>query len=263
MTAIALNKNDNIMSTWFQGIKYALNPRNLIHELTDFRPREWILLAVMLGTQAISFAFGGDYGIIGWLGLFTGVCTILSLILVDRGRITNYVFGFIGCAIWLIIALHNKLIGDTLSQAFYVIMNIIGVYFWMRRMNANDDNASMEVKPQKLTGWKAVLTLIAGVIGYLVTVWFSMKAGGNLVWLDAFLFPMGVLGQILMSFGYREQWYCWVLVDIINVIAYFIRIFNGGGAAVSMFALQVVMLINAIYGTYLWFKTAHDDNDNK
>ena len=26
MTTIALNKNDNIMSTWFQGIKYALNP---------------------------------------------------------------------------------------------------------------------------------------------------------------------------------------------------------------------------------------------
>lgn len=263
MTTIAFNKNDSIMSTWFQGIKYALNPRNLIHELTDFRPREWILLAVMLATQAISFAFGGDYSIIGWLGLITGVCTILSLILVDRGRITNYVLGFIGCAIWLIIALYNKLIGDTLSQAFYVIMNIIGVYFWMRRMNTNDDNESMEVKPRRLTGWKAVLTLATGVIGYLVTVWFSMKAGGNLVWLDAFLFPMGVLGQILMSFGYREQWYCWVLVDIINVIAYFIRIFNGGGAAVSMFALQVVMLINAIYGTYLWFKTAHDNNDNK
>ena len=53
---------------------------------------------------------------------------MFNLILVDRGRLTNYLWGFIGCATWLIVAIMNHLVGDIFAQIFYVTMQFVGVW---------------------------------------------------------------------------------------------------------------------------------------
>ena len=266
MSALTINKNktvgNNIINTWWNGFLKTINPVNIMHDLTNFRVKEWIMLTLMLASQAVAFIFGADYSVMGWIGLITGVFTILSLILCDRGRITNYFFGFIGCAIWLVIAIHNRLIGDIFSQSFYIFMNLFyGIYAWNRALlndvNTNDDNnvGSNEIKPRKMTRTQAVIAFILSIIAYFIIVYISHKANGNLIWLDAALLPLGVCGQILMSLGYRSQWIAWIIVDIVNVIIWSLRLADGGAAASSMLILQIAMLINAIYGCWLWFHT--------
>lgn len=250
----------NIMKTWLNGIKNILKPANIIHDLTDYNTGEWFLLALMLTMQTSGFIISGDYSMTGWIGLITGVLLIISLILCDRGRLTNYLFGFTGSIGGLIIAMHNRLIGDSLSEFFYLIMSgFIGVYFWQKSIanNANNDNSSSsantEIKPRLMTRLQALFTITCIIIGYFSMAAVSHSVAGNLIWLDAAILPLSLAGQVLMSLGYRAQWFAWIAVDAINVIIWALRLGSGGAAASSMLVLQVIMLVNAIYGCWLWF----------
>lgn len=259
MSAMTLENKTSIagstaIGTFAQGLKYIFNPKNLWHELTTWKAREWVLLAVLLSAQAAAFIIGADYGFNGWIGLITGVLTILSLVLVNQGRITNYLFGFIGSAVWLVISLQNMLIGDIFSQAFYVIMNVLGIYWWQKAINEQDTEESEGVKAKKMTILQGVLAAIGTVIIYAIVVTVSIHAGGNQVWLDGTLLPLGIAGQVLMTLGYRSQWVAWIAIDAINVIIWAGQLATGGPAALSMLVLQVVMLVNAFYGTWCWFK---------
>ncbi|WP_270198099.1 nicotinamide riboside transporter PnuC [Bifidobacterium pseudocatenulatum] len=68
---------------------------------------------------------------------------MFNLILVDRGRLTNYLWGFIGCATWLIVAIMNHLVGDIFSQIFYVTMQFVGVWVWRRQLDRQEKKTSM------------------------------------------------------------------------------------------------------------------------
>lgn len=68
---------------------------------------------------------------------------MFNLILVDRGRLTNYLWGFIGCATWLIVVIMNHLVGDIFSQIFYVTMQFVGVWVWRRQLDRQEKKTSM------------------------------------------------------------------------------------------------------------------------
>lgn len=68
---------------------------------------------------------------------------MFNLILVDRGRLTNYLWGFIGCATWLIVVIMNHLVGDIFAQIFYVTMQFVGVWVWQRQLDRQEKKTSM------------------------------------------------------------------------------------------------------------------------
>lgn len=70
---------------------------------------------------------------------------MFNLILVDRGRLTNYLWGFIGCATWLIVAIMNHLVGDIFAQIFYVTMQFVGVWVRQRQLDRQEKNEYEEV----------------------------------------------------------------------------------------------------------------------
>lgn len=178
---------------------------------------------------------------------------MFNLILVDRGRLTNYLWGFIGCATWLIVVIMNHLVGDIFSQIFYVTMQFVGVWVWRRQLDRQEKNEYEEVNARMFTWWQGILAVIATIVIYLIVVFVSSHTGGVQVWLDGTLLPLGVVGQILMTYGYRSQWVAWIILDVIKVVIWFNQLSAGGPGAMSMFVLQVVMLANGFYGAWVWF----------
>lgn len=103
------------------------------------------------------------------------------------------------------------------------------------------------------TWWQGILAVIATIVIYLIVVFVSSHTGGVQVWLDGTLLPLGIVGQILMTYGYRSQWVAWIILDVIKVVIWFNQLSAGGPGAMSMFVLQVVMLANGFYGAWVWF----------
>ncbi|MBW3079109.1 nicotinamide riboside transporter PnuC [Bifidobacterium sp. 81T8] len=218
----------------------------------------------MLLAQIISFIFTGSYTAADWIGLVSGICIVFNLILVDRGRLTNYLWGFLGCATWLWVAVMNHLVGDIFSQIFYVVMQFVGVYVWQRQLDRqrnadtpadgkSESVGSAEVKARNITWWQGLLAIVFTVAVYLIVVFTSHATGGVQIWLDGTLLPLGIIGQVLMTYGYRSQWIAWLLLDVIKVVIWWNQLAAGGPGAMSMFVLQVVMLVNGFYGTWVWF----------
>ena len=103
-------------------------------------------MAIMLIAEVVAFVFGKDYSFTGWIGLITGIATVMNLILVDQARITNYSWGILSCAVWLLVAVNNRLIGDICSQTFYLIMQFIGVSIWHRDMSKQANSNELELR---------------------------------------------------------------------------------------------------------------------
>ena len=70
---------------------------------------------------------------------------------------------------------------------------------------------------------------------------------------------MGIVSQILMTKGYRSQWLGWIAINVINVIVWFGQVQSGGMENISMLVLQIVMLINSIYGLIIWYKKSKEN----
>lgn len=157
---------------------------------------------------------------------------MFNLILVDRGRLTNYLWGFIGCATWLIVAIMNHLVGDIFAQIFYVTMQFVGVWVWQRQLDRQEKNEYEEVNARMFTWWQGILAVIATIVIYLIVVFVSSHTGGVQVRLDGTLLPLGIVGQILMTYGYRSQWVAWIILDVIKVVIWFNQLSAGGPGAI-------------------------------
>lgn len=245
------------MKNFEAGLKESLSFKRNVDEIRTLQTSTKIMMFIMLIAEIIAFVFGQDFGFTGWIGLITGIATVMNLILVDQARLTNYSWGILSCTVWLLIALNNRLIGDICSQTFYLVMQFVGISIWHRDMSKQTD--SEELEPKKL-GWKKGILIAVGIaVLYFVVLATSKAVNGSQVYLDATLLPLGIAGQILMTYGMRSQWIIWIINDVINVMIWGIQLHNGGAGAITMFILQIIMLINAFYGLYMWFKPRKDD----
>lgn len=234
------------------GLKQCLSPKRNLSEINSLKPVTKVLMVIMLLAEVASFVFGKNYGVMGWITLLTGIATVMNLILCDQGRLTNYSWGILSCAVWLIVALNNRLIGDICSQTFYLVMQFLGISIWHRDLSKQKD--SSEIAPKKI-GWKKGALITVGIIiAYFIVLITSKSLHGTQVYLDATLLPLGIAGQILMTYGYRSQWIIWIVDDFVNCTIWTIQLAHGGVGAITMFVLQVIMLLNAFYGMYYWFK---------
>lgn len=58
-------------------------------------------------------------------------------------------------------------------------------------------------------------------------------------YIDATLLPLGIAGQILMTYGMRSQWIIWIINDIVNVMIFWGNCITVGAGAVTMLKLRV------------------------
>ena len=121
------------------GVKHVFSPKVVYSELKKFNKKEYLLMFVMLAAPLIAFIYGNSFTFVDWMGFLTSIATSLSLILVDKGYITNFMWGTIGSITWLVASIDNRLISDISSQIFYVVMQFVGIYVWFKLKDVNQD----------------------------------------------------------------------------------------------------------------------------
>ncbi|KSU20262.1 Ribosyl nicotinamide transporter PnuC-like [Lactococcus lactis subsp. lactis] len=229
-------------------LKETFSIKKIFKELFTLHLQEYFLLFLMIIAQVATFLFIKNSSL---LTLILSISSIINLILVDRGRITNFFWGSITTMAWVIIAIRTHLIGDIVSQIFYLIMQFIGIYIWGKNLSETN---KPEVQSKKLSVPQSTLYTIGTTLLYFIIVFISKKLGGVQVWLDSALLPLAIVGQFLMTFGYRSQWIAWNIINIINIVIWYNQyLINGNSMALSMLILQIAMLFNSIYGWIIWF----------
>lgn len=226
--------------------------RFISSELSNWTKKEIIWLAT---AQAIILGlslYWGDNA----LGIFCSICGVFCVILVGKGKISNYFFGVLNVTIYAFIAYEAGYYGDTmLNLGYYLPMNIIGFFLWKKHQNS-DTGEVVKVRLPRKTSYILGGICVVAVGAYAV---FLDSLGGNLPLLDSISTVFSLVAQSLCAMRCAEQWLFWIIVNIVSVIMWGVA-FMEGSDSIATLLMWCVYLVNAIIMLLAWNKdTAKKD----
>lgn len=225
---------------------------NLKRYLADWSMFEKLWVAVFTGiTVYLYFAFQDTL-----LGLISSIAGMLCVVLVAKGKVSNYLFGIVQTVTYGYIAYGYGLYGESmLNWLFYFPMQFIGIWMWMRHYKKKEESTHGEnvyVKRLTLRGW----VFVAGsfVVGAFVYAELLTLLSAQQVRIDSMAVVLSVIAQILMVQRYAEQWVIWILVNVLTITLWVITLLQTGGNDWNMVIMWTAFLVNSVYGYVNWVK---------
>ena len=214
--------------------------------IKGWKPFDYMFLFGLMIVQTVICFILFDTG----MGLFWNVFSLiasfigtLATIICAKGKMSYYLWGFIQTIMFLIINVYCRLWVESAEQVYYLVTMIIGLFVW--KHNISKDTA--EIKAKKLNVKQLVLTfigLLVASVGIYTLDKFVLCGAQPL--LDTMSLSIAIIANILCSFCYKEQWFLWFALDIIQTMMYFL---TGN----YVFAIMYIgWTINCVYGWYQW-----------
>lgn len=222
--------------------------RKLKQKKLNWTPYEivWMLFFYML---IIVACFIGNEPILNLVATLTGIANVM---LVAKGKRSNYYFGMINTLLAAIIAWKLKYYGLVgLNLLYYFPSQVIGLIVWTRNLTRLGMGAEISIRV--LTKYKRIL-IIAGTLIAITGYGFLLKHfNGNYPFLDASATIIQVVGVFLMASRYVDQWLWWISAALISLVLWSMAFLHHGGGF-SLVIMWIGYLSNAIYGLIRWIK---------
>ncbi|KIL53128.1 nicotinamide riboside transporter PnuC [Jeotgalibacillus campisalis] len=192
------------------------------------------------------------------LGLISSIAGMFCVVLVAKGKISNYYFGMIQASTYAYISYTYGLYGEAMLNAlFYFPVQFIGIYMWKRnKIRSKDSVVGEDVVVKRMTAkaWGVTLTaMIAATVLYAILL---KTIGGRSVELDSATNVLSITAQILMLYRFAEQWLMWIAVNVLSIIMWLTVLISTGGNDYTILVMWTAFLINSIYGYINWVKMA-------
>ena len=237
--------------------------------MTEKTFNKWFNAFILIGMTVVTCVVTGfkissaESGEITWLLLaaFGSLMGVLATVCSANGWIITFLFGFLDVAIYGVSCWMNWMGGGSglgnalLHFAYFVPMQLVGFLQWKRR----GAKASSQVKARRLSlamrwGWLGI-TLAATAILYFILLRFDRSAAQGFlrvaVLLDVIPLVCNVIGQLLMSTAYMEQWIFWIAVNITSIGMW---AFSDKSFAPVYIVKYSFYLINALNGLRIWLR---------
>ncbi|MRH43339.1 nicotinamide riboside transporter PnuC [Aquibacillus halophilus] len=208
----------------------------------------WLLVFTLINIY-LFFAWSDSL-----VGLIASISGMLCVVLVAKGKISNYYFGIVQTVTYAYIAYGYGLYGEAMLNAlFYFPVQFIGIYLWNQNKTVHDvKGEDVLIKRLSKSGW--CYTIISVILLTVAYGSFLEFLGGNNVWNDSATNVLSVTAQILMLKRFVEQWLLWISVNILSILLWVSALISQGGNDFSMLVMWSAFLVNSIYGYFNWRK---------
>lgn len=180
--------------------------------------------------------------------LISGLLGICSVVLSAQGNILTFVFGFGQVATYTYLCVREQFYAEIALNIYYFVTMIYGVYVWKKRLQTD---SSLQIQTRQLRGKSLPLLLLSVTALSVLVGWFlQVYTDDPQPYLDAFTTVPALVAQILMILAYREQWYIWMMVDVLALVMW-LRAGNYCMAAQYLF-----WCANCVYGYIQWTRCA-------
>ena len=202
----------------------------------------WLFLATGVLVQVITFCLMPHSP---W-ALVSGILGICSVVLGAQGNILTFVFGFAQVVTYTYLCVVERFYAEIAINIYYFFTMIYGVYCWRKRLSDN----TLQVQTRRLSRNIFPLLSVAIVLMSVLTGWLLQRYTDDpQPYLDAFTTVPAIAAQILMVMAYREQWYLWLVVDVLALVMW-LRAEN-----YCMAVQYAFWCANCIYGYVQWTKS--------
>lgn len=217
-----------------------------------------------------------------WLEVFGVITGIIYVFLEIRQNIWLWPVGLVTSAVYIIVFFTTKFYADMSLQGYYLVMSIIGWYWWARgaelraqgtghkkrgagsrEQGAGHKKQSAEHKtggPRdeeteglQVTRLKTVTGLLLATVFVLVYsgTWFILSRFTDSpvpVW-DSFITSLSIVATWMLARKIYEHWYLWILVNAASVVIFTVR---GLYPTVILYAVYLAMSFG---GLKVWKKS--------
>ena len=187
-----------------------------------------------------------------WMGILSATTGAACVICTGKGKLSAYVFGLVNSVLYAIISYQAALYGETMLNAlYYVPMQFVGFYTWSRHMNTETNEV---IKKNMTWTGRLIMTafILAGTIGYGLLL---RAMGDAMPFVDAFTTVTSVAAMLISVKMFAEQWWIWVVVDIVSVYMWF-QSFLQGQEYIATLIMWLVYLVNAVIMLVKWEREA-------
>lgn len=224
---------------------------------------DWFLIAGVVVSNIVYSALSGNVDLVGSIA---GISGVLCVVLVAKGSIWNYIFGLINVSMYAYISYKAALYGDAaLNALYYLPMQFIGWWQWRKRgasvSNSESESSGVQVHARRFD-WKqrfiwSVLCAAAVVIcGYILKYF-----GDPQPFKDSTTTVLSIVAQALMALAFMEQWFLWIITNVVSVIMWVICVARGEAHAGVMVIMWSFYLLNSINGLRVWIGLSRPDRD--
>jgi len=179
-----------------------------------------------------------------FISLVSGSAGVISVVLCSQKKWLFYAFGWLQLITYCILAYEQRLYGEISENGFYGVMMVIGMWTWLSHYNRE----TAEVETRRLSKLGLIKT-----VGFMIIAIVILNAALSMTddtqpLLDSVTTVPAFIGQILLTYRYREQWLFWFIIDVGSIIMWLIA------GDYCMAAQFVFWTLNCIYGFYKWSK---------
>ena len=202
----------------------------------------WLFLVTGLLVQIITYCAVPHNP---W-AMVSGMLGICSVVLGAKGNILTFFFGFDQVGTYTYLCCVEHFYAEIAINIYYFFTMIYGVYCWRRRLK----NSTLQVQTRRLSRRIFPLLTVAIVVLSIFVGWLlSRYTDDPQPYLDAMTTVPAIAAQILMVMAYREQWYLWLMVDVLALVMW-VRAEN-----YCMAAQYAFWCANCVYGYIQWTKS--------
>lgn len=175
--------------------------------------REWCLMFA-LSAAALASAYFSWWSMNlteTWAFVTGGVCVWL----VVRENIWNWPIGILNNIFFFVVFYRSGLYADTGLQVIYLVL---GIYGWIEWVYGGENRKALQISHTRRWEWIAIAIFIP------LTTWIFMnillKLNGAAPFWDAVTTVISLAAQYLLCRKRFENWYFWIVADIIYVPLY-------------------------------------------
>ena len=168
-----------------------------------------------------------------------------------QNNILVFPTGLISTSIFVYLLFKWQLLGDMMINGYYFIMSLYGWYIWTRKVDSkNVTPISVVTKKEQIIG--GIIFVSTLVLVYEVYQFFKMWTNW-VAYVDTLTTALFFVGMWLMAKRKIENWYFWIIADIISVPLYLYKglVFT----SIQYFGFTIL----AIYGFLAWKKNLIND----
>ena len=224
---------------------------------------DWFLIVGVIASNIIYSILSGNVDIVGSIA---GIAGVLCVVLVAKGSIWNYLFGVINVSMYAWISYKASLYGDAgLNALYYLPMQFIGWWQWRKRgagiSAAESGERGVQVQARRF-GWAHRVLLALGCTAAVVAGGFLLRhLGDPQPFKDSTTTVLSIVAQALMALAFMEQWFLWIITNVVSVVMWAVCVTRGEAHAALMVIMWSFYLLNSINGLRVWNLLSRPDGD--
>ena len=196
---------------------------------------------------------------------FGSLMGVLSTVCSANAKILTFLFGLFDVTIYGVMCFMGGKYGNAALHLLYFLpMQFIGFFQWRRR----GASSGVQVHARRLTSRQWAVYGGGFLVGLVISYVVLLRIGSTqpqqvlkvTILMDALSMMCNILGQMLMSMAYMEQWFFWIGVNIASVVMWSTTLSHSSASYALLYLVKYSFyLLNSLNGLRIWLKLSRPE----